>query len=82
MKAADALDLRIWEFAGNVGIAVDAGPRGSERVVPPAGEAHAFDRRLWAHKVELSVSPTGRSVRVFLDGTEVAWPADEEVRGE
>lgn len=50
---------------------IDAGNRGTERVVPPAGEAYAFDRQLWARSVQVSVSPTGRSVRVFVDGVEV-----------
>jgi hypothetical protein len=50
---------------------VDAGARGSRRVVPPAGEAHAFDVALWARRVSVSVSPSGRSVRVFVDGVEI-----------
>lgn len=50
---------------------VRAGPRGTERIVPPAGEDYAFDRDLWARKVTVSVSPKGRSVRVFVDDVEV-----------
>lgn len=50
---------------------IRAGHRGSERIVPPAGEAHAFDRDLWAREVQISISPRGRSVRVHVDGEEV-----------
>lgn len=50
---------------------VRAGKCTTERVVPPAGENHAFDVERWTRRVEVYVSPTGRSVRVFVDGTEV-----------
>lgn len=50
---------------------VRAGNRGTERVVPPAGEDYAFDRQLWARRVQVSVSPSGRSVRVWVDGQEI-----------
>lgn len=52
-------------------MSIDAGNRGHERVVPPAGDAHARDQQMWARHVQVSVSPTGRSVRVFVDGVEV-----------
>lgn len=52
-------------------IKVRAGHRGTERIVPPAGEDYAFTRERWAREVEVYVSPTGRSVRVWVDGTEV-----------
>ena len=48
-----------------------AGCRGTERIVPPAGEDYAHDRDLWAREVEVYISRTGRSVRVWVDGTEV-----------
>lgn len=53
---------------------IDAGNRGTERIVPPAGEKYAFERKLWGRSVEVYVSPTGRSVRVFVDGREVKKP--------
>lgn len=53
---------------------VDAGHRGVRHVVPPAGEDYAFDVDLWARRIEVYVSPTGRSVRVFVDGREVKKP--------
>jgi hypothetical protein len=52
-------------------IVVEAGVRTTERVVPPAGEAYAFDRHIWTRRVEVYVSATGRSVRVWVDGQEV-----------
>lgn len=52
-------------------VVVKAGHRGTERIVPPAGEQYAFDRTLWARRVEVHVSPAGRSTRVFVDGTEI-----------
>lgn len=51
---------------------VCAGYRGTTRVVPPAGEDYAFTVTEWARRVAVHVSPTGRSVRVWVDGTEVA----------
>lgn len=62
---------RQQDLAGYTVMTIDAGNRGTERVVPPAGEEHAFDRQLWARHVQVSVSPTGRSVRVFVDGIEI-----------
>lgn len=65
------MDARILTHEGYTVLKVDAGPLGVERVVPPAGEEHAFDRPLWRRQVEVSVSPAGRSVRVWVDGEEV-----------
>lgn len=59
------------EYGGYHSLIVNAGPRGEERVVPPAGEQHAFTRQVWKRRVEICVSPTGRSVRVWVDGEEV-----------
>jgi hypothetical protein len=50
---------------------VRAGRRGSTRVVPPGGEDYAYNRPEWARTVGVYVSPTGRSVRVYVDGHEV-----------
>lgn len=52
-------------------VIVEAGHRGRRRVVPPAGDDYAFDVDEWARRVVVSVSPTGRSVRVFVDGQEI-----------
>jgi len=56
---------------GRRALKVRAGHRGVKHVVPPAGEDYAFDVDQWAREVEIYVSPTGRSVRVWVDGDEV-----------
>lgn len=61
-------------------IQIDAGPRGHERIVPPAGEEYAFDIYHWARRLTLVVSPTGRSVRVWVDGQEIKPPNRKEPR--
>jgi hypothetical protein len=63
----------IWHgrFDGRTVVTVRAGFRGMERVVPPAGEMHAFEQDLWERDVQVYVSRTGRSVRVWVDGNEV-----------
>ena len=50
---------------------VNAGRPKTVRVVPPAGEDYAFDRQDWPVEVQVSVSPTGRSVSVFVNGKKV-----------
>jgi hypothetical protein len=60
-----------YERDGYQMLILRAGNLGTERVVPPAGEEHAFDREVWRRRIEVSVSPTGRSVRVWVDGVEV-----------
>lgn len=52
-------------------VTVRAGIKHVERIVPPAGEAYAFDVDVWPSTVNVYVSPKGRSVRVFVDGVEV-----------
>ena len=52
-------------------VKIGAGKCITERVVPPAGETFAFNIDHWSRNVELYVSPTGRSVRVYVDGIEV-----------
>lgn len=42
-----------------------------ERVVPPAGEDHAFTVQHHRRDVEITVSPTGRVVHVYVDGVQV-----------
>lgn len=51
---------------------LNVGHRGYETIVPPAGEQFSFERDLWAHEIQVSISPTGRSVRVHVNGKEVA----------
>lgn len=58
-------------MGGYLSLLIGAGNRGTERIVPPIGEDYAFDRQKWARRVEVSISPTGRSVRVWVDGVEV-----------
>lgn len=71
MKPGEPFDVAVVEHEGRQALIVRAGPRGSERIVPPAGERHAFDRPRWARTVEVYVSPKGRSVRVWVDGVEI-----------
>lgn len=75
MSNFDQLHVGEWTYDAGRGtyrtLDVKAGRRGIERVVPPAGEAYAFDRLLWARHVQVTVSPSGRSVRVYVDGQEV-----------
>lgn len=52
-------------------VIVEAGNLGVECVTPPAGPVHAFNRQRWQRRVEVYISPTGRSVRVWVDGKEV-----------
>lgn len=52
-------------------LVVEAGLVTVEHAEPPAGPKYAFDRERWTRRVEVYVSPTGRSVRVFVDGKEV-----------
>lgn len=72
--SADVMGEGMGRHAGYVLVTVDAGPRPAEHVVPPAGEAYAFDAARWARRVEVSVSPTGRSARVWVDGVEIPVP--------
>lgn len=56
----------IWQ-----NVKLGCGPTFVEHVVPPAGEDYAFDIQHYRREVEVYVSPTGRSVRVWIDGNEV-----------
>ena len=60
-----------YEHEGYHVLNVRACNRGEKRIVPPAGEDYAFEVTDWAKRVEISVSPAGRSVRVWIDGEEV-----------
>lgn len=59
---------------GAVSVEIQAGISETVRVVPPAGEEHAYDRVDWPHRVTVYVSPTGRSVRIWIDGDEIEVP--------
>ena len=61
--------------AGAVHVELHAGRRGVEHF-PADGYAMAHDVQRWARHVTVYVSPTGRSVRVWVDGVEVPRPAD------
>jgi hypothetical protein len=62
---------------GALSLTVKAGRWRDERVVPPAGEEHAFTRRVWPHRVVVAVSPTGRSVRVWVNGRRIDLKDDQ-----
>lgn len=66
------IDIRSAGYDGYQRVEVRAGPLPSKRIVPPAGEAHAFDVPQWKRRVVVASSPTGRSVRVWVDGVEIA----------
>ncbi len=69
--APEHYDVRVFGHAGYREINVRAGRKTTTHVVPPAGEAYAYDRDDWAHTIAVSVSPAGRSVRVWLDNREI-----------
>jgi hypothetical protein len=52
-------------------VRVSAGRPKRKRIVPPAGERYAHIRETYPRNVEVYVSPTGRSVRVYVDGAEI-----------
>lgn len=64
-------DVSAASYQGYVQIDVKGGNKGVERIVPPAGEDYAYDLQKWSRRVSVTVSPTGRSVRVFVDGNEI-----------
>lgn len=63
--------ITVGRFDTHETIIVSAGSPKVERIIPSAGEKYAFDRVTWARRVEVTVSPTGRTVRVWVDGKEV-----------
>ena len=50
---------------------IKSGYLGHDRIVPPAGEDYAGLVPAWRHEVNVTTSPTGRSVQVFVDGVKV-----------
>lgn len=70
-------DIGLAENDGYRVLIIRAGHRGTERIVPPAGEKHAFEVDLWAREVQVCMSPKGRSVRVFVDQREVRRQAQD-----
>ena len=71
----DPFTIRRYNFDHQGGrwqdLKVDICPTFVEHIVPPAGEDHAFFRQHYKRTVEISVSPTGRSVRIWVDGKEI-----------
>jgi hypothetical protein len=61
-------------------VMVHAGAPSVEHIVPPAGEDYAFDVTHRPVNVEVTVSPTGRSVYVHVNGTLIATATGREVR--
>jgi hypothetical protein len=59
--------------AGAIQLELKAGNRG---VSVREGYGEDFEVREWARSVTVYVSPTGRSVRVWVDGREVVAGAD------
>lgn len=74
VETAPHLRVEHRRLAGYQSVEVSAGYRRTRRVVPPAGKQHAFTVEEFARRVSVSVSPSGRSVRVFVDGHEVKLP--------
>ena len=68
---APLIDIDHWSHGGAWSAKVYAGPLPPKRVVPPAGEDYAFDVAQWNRRVNVYVSPTGRSARVWVDGVEI-----------
>lgn len=71
--ADDPFNIRFARFDHRGGtyraLTVEAQPVRTERIATGYGEP--FDKTHYARTVEIYVSPTGRSVRVFVDGQEV-----------
>lgn len=67
-------DVTVIRFRETQTVKVRAGRKRTKRIVPPAGEEWAFDMVEWPHEVEVYVSKTGRSVRLWIDGKEMQWP--------
>jgi hypothetical protein len=79
-KFLPSIDIAWFETNGNVQADIKVGNRGTKRVVPPAGERYAFEVTEWARRVTVSVSPSGRSVRVWVDGHEIPRPETDKER--
>lgn len=72
--------VSIYEVNGYDQVDVRAGrQRGRIVCEGQPWEREVFD---WDHRIEVTVSPTGRSVRVFIDGTEYGPSAAGGVSGE
>lgn len=81
VRSGEHFNLSVAALDGRRQITVRAGRCRTERVVPPAGEEHAFDREIWDREVAVYVSATGRSVRVWIDGVEVKFDGHGRVLG-
>ena len=76
--SAAVMGQNMGRHAGYVWLRINAGPRPPTHHVPPAGDEYAYDRAEWARRIEVSVSPTGRSARVWVDGVEIPIRKDSE----
>lgn len=76
----DPFQVRRWAVEHHGGmyrlLDVDIVPTSIERIVPPAGEEHAFDVQHFRRRIQVSVSPTGRSVQIYVDGQPVKFSAN------
>jgi hypothetical protein len=65
--------VRTLEIPGDRGevLYIDCVPTTVTHVIPPAGDEYAFDIQNYKRRVEIYVSKTGRSVRVWVDGKEI-----------
>ena len=70
-KIGEKWDLRLLSFNGYQEVEVRAGKHETVHVVPPAGEQYAYDREDWSERITVTISPTGRSVRVYRNGREL-----------
>ena len=72
---ANPFNIRRYNFDHRSGrwqnLKVNVWPTWVEHIVPPAGEDHAFFFQHYKRQVEIGVSPTGRSVRIWVDGEEI-----------
>lgn len=53
---------------------IGAGVPTVRKVTPAAGDSYAYEVVEYPRNIEVAVSPSGRSVRVYVDGLEVAAP--------
>lgn len=64
-----------YELNGYGRLTAKCGAPRVEHIVPPAGDDHAFDRVVRPLDIEIMVSPTGRSTRMWINGVEIDWEA-------
>lgn len=70
-KMGEKWDLRLISFRGYQEVEIVGGKRQTIHVVPPAGEKYAYDREDWSERITVTISPTGRSIRIYRNGQEL-----------